>query len=159
MGISNYLSPQELTTLNYDEFFQRKVCIIHISLWSRAGSLITEWLTANKQLILSTSKDSTDNKWGGREWSRNYETAYFRLESQFSDGCPNGAIITPTYQVKDSLTDTQINDTPTIAELYFGIIKKYPNEVQSISAQYKPEIDNETYFSWMHPKELRQKLD
>ncbi|HCA5183298.1 TPA: hypothetical protein MW242_002930 [Acinetobacter baumannii] len=105
MGISNYLSPQELTTLTYDEFFQRKVCIIQISLWSRAGSLITEWLTANKQLILSTSKDSTDNKWGGREWSRNYETAYFRLESQFSDGCPDGAIITPTYQIKDSLTD------------------------------------------------------
>jgi len=39
-------------------------------------------------------------------------------------------------------------------ELYFGILKKYPEHMERVYSCYKDDVDIDTYLKWMNPKSL-----
>lgn len=148
-----YIDLSILEKLSFEEFYNKKIVIHRIALFRDGGVLIAKWLIENEHLILKTSKSSSKSRWGvDRSYFR--DTAFFSLESQSSDGCPDGCLITPIYKIPPSLTTEQINQTPTLLELFFGIMKKYPEQVHHIHAQIKDDLDDIEYLEWMHPKSL-----
>lgn len=155
MVSSSYISLSDLKSLTFNEFYNRRVVISRISLLRNGGILLSQWLTDNEHLVLSSSRSSSKSKWG-KQSSHLQKTAFFHAENQFSDNCPDGCLITPCYKILDSLTVEQINQTPTIAELFFGIMKKYPEQIQNTIAHIKYDMDDITYLTCMHPKFLIQ---
>lgn len=151
-----YITLSELKNLQFEDFYNRKIVIYSISLLCDGSSLISKWLDNNEHLILKRDKISSTSRWG-REWSHLQKTAFFTLESSYSDGCPDGCTITPTYKIPESLTVEQIKQTPTISELFFGFIKKYPEHINNIHAEVKADIEDIAYLEWMHPKTLIKK--
>ena len=121
MVSSSYISLSDLKSLTFNEFYNRRVVISRISLLRNGGILLSQWLTDNEHLVLSSSRSSSKSKWG-KQSSHLQKTAFFHAENQFSDNCPDGCLITPCYKILDSLTVEQINQTPTIAELFFGMM-------------------------------------
>lgn len=151
-----YITLSELKNLRFEDFYSRRIVIYSISLLRDGGVLATKWLNDNEHLVLKRDKISSTSRWG-REWSHLKDTAFFTLESSYSDGCPDGCTITPTYKIPESFTVEQIKQTPTISELFFGIIKKYPEQIHNIHAEVKADIDDIAYLEWMHPKALIKK--
>jgi hypothetical protein len=148
-----YISEAELKTLTFEDLYKRRIVIHRISLLRDGGVLITKWLHDNEHLVLKKEKISSKSRWG-REWSHLKDTAFFNLESNYSDGCPDGCLITPIYKIPESLTAEQISQTPTLSELFLGLVKKYPEQFHHIHAAVRNDLDDVAYLEWMHPKAL-----
>lgn len=148
-----YISEAELKTLKFEDLYKRRIVIERISLLRDAGILITKWLQDNKHLVLDESRTSSKSKWG-RESSTLRDTAFFKAESSYSDSLPDGCLITPIYKFRESLTDEQISQTPTLSELFLGLVKKYPEQFHHIHAVVRNDLDDVAYLEWMHPKAL-----
>ena len=148
-----YISEAELKTLTFEDLYKRRIVIHRISLLRDGGVLITKWLHGNEHLVLKKEKISSKSRWG-REWSHLKDTAFFNLESNYSDGCPDGCLITPIYKIPESLTAEQISQTPTLSELFLGLVKKYPEQFHHIHAAVRNDLDDVAYLEWMHPKAL-----
>ncbi|WP_421833025.1 hypothetical protein ACOQNK_17730 [Acinetobacter baumannii] len=151
--VTHFISDKEFIGLTFDDFYRRKIDVIQISLGRNAGIAIDKWLSANGHLVLHSSTSSTKSKWG-REGSHDRDTAFFKVENKTSDGTPDGCLIKPAYKLPLSLTTDQISQTPTLIELYFGILKKYPEEVHHILCNIQDDLDDRAYLEWMHPKSL-----
>ncbi|MFX6895536.1 hypothetical protein ABTH72_19120, partial [Acinetobacter baumannii] len=65
--------------------------------------------------------------------------------------------ITPNYKIPEILTEDQISRTPTMAELLFGLIKKYPQYINQIDI-VTGALDDISYLKLMHPKSLNSIL-
>ncbi|WP_151805169.1 hypothetical protein [Acinetobacter bereziniae] len=148
-----YISEAELKTLKFEDLYKRRIVIHRISLLRDGGVLMTKWLHDNEHLVLKKEKISSKSRWG-REWSHLKDTAFFNLESSYSDGCPDGCLITPIYKIPESLTAEQISQTPTLSELFLGLVKKYPEQFHHIHAAVRNDLDDVAYLEWMHPKAL-----
>lgn len=150
---NRFIHDKELIGLTFNDFFRQKIVISRISLLRDGGVFLDQWLSQNQHLVLSTSTSRSKSKWG-RESSLFRNTAFFCAESQRSDGTPDVCLITPIYKISDSLTAEQINQTPTLIELYLGIVKKYPKQIHHILCHIQDDLDDRAYLEWMHPKSL-----
>lgn len=148
-----YISETELKTLKFEDLYNRRIVIYRMSLSRNTGILITQWLYNNKHLILEERSNSSKSKWG-RNSSTLIYTAFFKAESSYSDNYPDGCLITPLDKIPETLTAEQISQTPTIAELFLGLVKKYPNGFHNVYGKVKNDLDDIKYLEWMHPKAL-----
>lgn len=135
------------------DFYNKKVLISAIFLSRNGGRKINEWLKENPKLVLKQDQKNSKDSWG-KNSSFFQNTAFFNLESESSDGYDGRRIITPAYELSDLLTTEQISQTPTMIELYFGILKKYPEYMERVYSCYKGDVDIDTYLKWMNPKSL-----
>lgn len=143
----------DLRQFTLTDFYNKKVLVCAIELSRNGGRKISEWLGNNPQLVLNQNHKNSEDSWG-KMTSFFQNTAFFNLESESSDGYDGRRIITPVYELSDTLTIEQISQTPTMIELYLGILKKYPEHMYRVYSCYKPDVDINTYLRWMHPKAL-----
>lgn len=135
------------------DFYNKKVLISAIFLSRNGGRKISEWLKENPQLVLKQDQKNSKDRWGKMS-SFFQTTAFFNLESESSDGYDGRRIITPAYELSDLLTTEQLSQTPTMIELYFGILKKYPEHMERVYSCSRDDVDSDTYLKWMNPKLL-----
>lgn len=143
----------DLRNFTASDFYNKKILISAIFVSRNGGRKISEWLGKNPQLVLKTDEKKSKDRWG-KQSSFFQTTAFFNLETESSDGYDGQRIITPAYELSDNLTADQISQTPTIIELYFGILKKYPEHIEGVYSCYRSDVDDDTYLKWMNPKSL-----
>lgn len=146
----------DLRKFTSTDFYNKKILISAIFISRNGGRKINKWLEDNPQLVLKKYQKNSKDSWGKMS-SFFQNTAFFNLESESSDGYDGRRIITPAYELSDLLTTEQISQTPTMIELYFGILKKYPEHIERIYSCYKDDVDVNTYRKWMNPKSLIKK--
>jgi hypothetical protein len=143
------LSSSELKNFSFEDFYKSKIVVTGIVLDSYMNTLLREWFDKNPDLVLRSWKFSNKSKWDGeREVEYFRATAFFTWEySNQIDAC----YLTPNYKIHEVLTLDQINSTPTMAELLFGLLKKYPQYIKEIKL-VTGILDDVNYLKIMHPK-------
>lgn len=145
------LTLPELKNLTFKDFYYQKIVIDRIDL--DRYDHISEWLDKNSHLILERDQKRSDSRWG-RNVSRSRYTAYFCLTCDLHNGCGEGANITPQYRKYNTLTHEQTNQTLTMSELFFGLMKKYPDHIRYVFSNNRYDLDHIDYLKIMHPKAL-----
>lgn len=148
------LSLSELRGLSFEDFCRFKIVVTSIFLDAYVKTLLMQWFDNNQDLVLDSWKISSTSKWDGER-----EVEYFKATAFFVWECSNEAnsdcSIIPNYKISEGVTLDQISRTPTIIELLFGLLKKYPQYINRINV-VTGALDDVSYLKIMHPKSLSQ---